>query len=83
MDVGFEHQLDGEAQVLRPAEDGIGRGDTGLAGLVVIVEHRIDNGGVLSLGVADEIADRVAGLIEEGVDDGFAHARQLLGDEFS
>lgn len=82
MNMGLEDEGNGEPLLLGLGEDGIGRGDVGLAGLVIIVEDRIDDRCLTRFGIADKIAHRVGGRVEEGVDDGFRHDRHLLGHEF-
>lgn len=75
MYMGFQDHADREALVFGFLQDGIGRLHVGLARLVVIIEDGIDHGRLFRLRIGDEIAHRIRRLIEEGMDDRFAHAR--------
>ena len=54
---GLQHRLDGAG--------------VDAAAVVIVVEHRIDEGSLLRLGIGHDVAHRVGGLVEEGLDDGF------------
>jgi hypothetical protein len=43
-----------------------------LAGIVVVVEHRVDDGGLLGRRIGDQITHRVGRLVEERLDDGLS-----------
>jgi hypothetical protein len=46
---------------------------------MIVVEHGVDDRGLFGLGVDDEIAHGVGGLIEKGLNDGLSRHGCLLG----
>ena len=70
MGVGLQRPLDRAAGLLGGLQHGLDRAGVDLAGLVIVVEHRIDHGGLLGRRIGHQIADRVGGLVEERPDDG-------------
>ena len=70
MGMRLENPVEGEAVLLGRLEDHVGRLGRGLAARVIVVEHRVDHRGALRLGIRHEIAHRVGGLVEEGLDRG-------------
>ena len=69
MGVGLQHPLNRESLNRRGFEDSVGRFGCSLAAPMVVVEHGVDHGRTLGLGVSHEIADRVGRLVEEGAND--------------
>src|SRR4051794_39240434 len=73
MNMRFQDQADRETLLPGLFEDGIDGCCTGLAGLVLIVEHGIDDGGLPRLRIGHEIAYGICRFVEEGMDDGLRH----------
>ena len=48
------------------------------ASAVVVIEYRVDNRSLPCSGIDDQIADRVRGLVEEGLDIGLVQTRTFV-----
>ena len=70
MGVGLERPKDGVIRLLGSAQDRLDRARVDLVGVVFVVQHWINDGGLLGRGISDEIANRVRRLVEERPDDG-------------
>ena len=70
MGVGLKRPDDIDALVRRTAQDPLNGGGARLSIDDIVVEDRIDDGGFPRYRIADEIADRVRGLVEKGFDFG-------------
>jgi hypothetical protein len=71
MDMGLDDPLELQAVGLDVGDDLVGVIIGDAAGGVVDVHDGIDDGAASEAGVLDDIADRVGGLVEEGLDLGF------------
>ena len=75
----FQDPDDRQAEVLRRLQDRLNRAGVDFARLVIVVEHRIDHGGLPGDRIGHEVADGVGGLVKERPDDGlFRHGLNLL-----
>ena len=68
MGMGFQHPIDDQAKRFRPRQNGIDRAVVDFAGLVIVIEDRVDDRAMPARRVPDEIADRIGRLIEESLD---------------
>jgi hypothetical protein len=66
MGMGLEHPDDADTLRLRLGQNSPGRISRSLSRTMVIVEHRVDHGARFRVGVGNEIAHRIGGLIEKG-----------------
>ena len=68
--VGLERPFDRQPTFRRGGEDGLDRADIDLAGLGIVVEHRIDHGGAPGRRIGHQIAERIGRLVEESANGG-------------
>lgn len=68
MGVGFQRPHNGQLAVRSGFQDRFNRTRIHLARLGIVVQHRIDHRALSRRRVGDEIADRVGGFVEEGLD---------------
>ena len=79
MGVGLQHPLDRIAGLAGRLQHGLDGARVDRSVVVVVVEHRVDDGGLLRRRVRHQIADRVGGLVKERPDNGlFRHGSNLL-----
>ncbi len=67
MGMGFQYPRNRQILLARGCQNPVGRTGRGLSAAVVVVEHRVDHGGLPRRGIGHQIRHRVGGLIEEGL----------------
>ena len=72
MGMGLQRPLDRVARLLGRLEHRLDRARVDRAGVVVVVEDRIDDRRFLGRRIGHQVADGVGGLVEERPDDGLA-----------
>ena len=66
--VGLERPVDADARFARCLQDRFDGARVDLAGVLIVVEHGVDDGAALRFAVPDQVADRVGRLVEESAD---------------
>ena len=76
--VGLQQPVGPQAMLAHVLDHAVGAGGAGAAGLGVVVQHRIDDGGAARRIFMDHIGDGGGDRIEEGLDDG-GHGGRSMG----